>query len=31
VLVGLGIEVFVVGQATLKAASSKVAKHEKTC
>jgi len=30
-LVGLGVRPFTVGQAALKAASSKVAKHEKTC
>jgi len=30
-LVGLGVGPFTVGQATLKVASSKVAKHEKTC
>ena len=30
-LVGLGVRPFTVGQATLKAASSKVAKHEKAC
>ncbi|KAL5703887.1 hypothetical protein ACHQM5_022381 [Ranunculus cassubicifolius] len=30
-LVGLGSGVFTVGQAALKAASAKVAKHEKTC
>jgi len=30
-LVGLGVGPFTVGQAALKAASSKVAKHEKTC
>jgi len=30
-LVGLGVGPFTVGHATLKAASSKVAKHEKTC
>jgi len=30
-LVGLGVGPFTVGQATLKAASSKVAKHEKAC
>ena len=30
-LVGLGVGAFTVGQAALKAASSKVAKHEKAC
>jgi len=30
-LVGLGVRPFIVGQTALKAASSKVAKHEKTC
>jgi len=30
-LVGLGVGPFTVGQAALKAASSKVAKHEKSC
>jgi len=30
-LVGLGVRPFTVGHATLKAVSSKVAKHEKTC
>jgi len=30
-LVGLGVRPFTVGQTALKAASSKVAKHEKTC
>ena len=30
-LVGLGVGPFTVGHATLKAASSKVAKHEKVC
>jgi len=30
-LVGLGVRPFTVGQTTLKVASSKVAKHEKTC
>jgi len=30
-LVGLGVRDFTVGQAVLKAASSKVTKHEKTC
>jgi len=30
-LLGLGVGAFTVGQAALKAASSKVAKHEKTC
>ena len=30
-LVGLGIRPFTVGQTALKAASSKVVKHEKTC
>jgi len=30
-LVGLGVRPFTVGQAALKAASSKVAKHEKVC
>jgi len=29
--VGLGVGPFTVGHAVLKAASSKVAKHEKTC
>jgi hypothetical protein len=28
---GLGVGDFIVGRATLKAASSKIAKHEKTC
>jgi hypothetical protein len=30
-LVGLGVAAFTVGQTALKAASSKVAKHEKAC
>jgi hypothetical protein len=30
-LVGLGTEIFIVGQAALKAASCKVVKHEKAC
>ena len=30
-LVGMGSGVFTVGQAALKAASSKLAKHEKAC
>jgi len=30
-LVGLGVGPFTVGQTTLKAASSKVAKYEKAC
>ncbi|MCI18301.1 auxilin-like protein, partial [Trifolium medium] len=30
-LVGLGVGDFTVGRATLKAASSKIAKHEKAC
>ncbi|KAK2365674.1 hypothetical protein QL285_079146 [Trifolium repens] len=30
-LVGLGVGDFIVGHATFKAASSKMAKHEKTC
>ncbi|KAK2421664.1 hypothetical protein QL285_032272 [Trifolium repens] len=30
-LVGLGSEIFTVGQAAIKAASSKVAKHKKAC
>jgi len=30
-LVSLGVRAFKVGHATLKAASNKVAKHEKTC
>jgi SpoU rRNA methylase family enzyme len=30
-LMGLGVKDFTVGRAALKAASSKIAKHEKTC
>ena len=30
-LVGLGVGLFTVGQAAIKVASNKVAKHEKTC
>jgi hypothetical protein len=30
-LVGLGVRTFTVGQTTLKAASSKMGKHEKVC
>jgi len=29
--VGLGVGLFTVGQAAIKVASNKVAKHEKTC
>jgi hypothetical protein len=29
--IGLGAKMFIVGQTVLKAASSKVTKHEKTC